>query len=62
MRRDFEQNVERAMVKFQHIPKSVLEHKQIEGLTLRQRLMNDFTEIQGTSKRLGTKYWSDRLK
>ena len=57
-----EQKVERTMVKFRHIPTSVLKPKQIEGLTLRKRLMQDFTEIQGTSKRLGTKYQSDRLK
>ena len=30
MRRDLEQKVERPMVRFQHIPQSVLEHKQIE--------------------------------
>ena len=57
-RRDLDQKVQRAIeLHFGHFPRFLVENKIVAGRSLRDRVLNDMEEIEGTANRLGTRYW-----
>ena len=60
-RRDSEEKTARAVAKHcKFVPKSLLEHKQVDGKLLREQVRLDVRELEN-GKRLGTKYWADLI-
>ena len=60
-RRDSEEKTARAVAKHcKFVPKSLLEHNQVDGRLLREQVRLDVRELEN-GKRLGTKYWSDLI-
>jgi len=57
-RRDLDQKVQRAIeLHFAHFPRFLVENKIVKGKSLRDRILADMEDIEGTSSRLGTRYW-----
>ena len=54
-RRDLDQKVQRAIeLHFGHFPRFLVENKIVSGKSLRERILNDMEEIEGTALRLGS--------
>ena len=59
-RRDLDQKVQRAIeLHFSHFPRFLVENKIVAGSSLRDRIQNDMDEIEGTTNRLGSRYWDN---
>ena len=58
-RRDLDQKVQRAIeLHFNHF-RFLAENKIVAGSSLRDRIQNDMDEIEGTTNRLGSRYWDN---
>ena len=54
-RRDLDQKVQRAIeLHFGHFPRFLVENKIVAGRSLRDRILNDMEEIEGTANRPGS--------
>jgi hypothetical protein len=59
-RRDLDQKVQRSIeLHFSHFPRFLVENKVVGGKSLRDRILADMEGIEGTTARLGTRYWAN---
>jgi len=57
-RRDRDGRVQRAIeMHFSHFPRFLVENKVINGRSLRDRIASDMDTLDGSSSRLGSRYW-----